>query len=161
MRGARYTGKSRVLRRMLLGVVDSLEVEDAAPASAGLDALRRWADTIAEREAERARAARARYEAKLGYVPEWVERGLGERIEKAERVRHRVQMLLGIFAARGVLPLHREPVADVQDLIWQHLDDLEAEAEAKGGLEQLLTAHFSRAFKIAAPPQLLVAAGLL
>ena len=28
VRGARYTGKSRVLRRMLLGVVDSLEVQD-------------------------------------------------------------------------------------------------------------------------------------
>jgi hypothetical protein len=39
VRGARYTGKSRILRRMLLGVVGSLEVEDAAPASAGLDAL--------------------------------------------------------------------------------------------------------------------------
>jgi hypothetical protein len=36
VRGACYTGKSRLQRRMLLGVVDSLEVEDAAPASSSL-----------------------------------------------------------------------------------------------------------------------------
>src|SRR5262249_22269324 len=84
VRGARYAGKTRGLGRMLLGVVDSLEVEDASPAAAGLDALRRWADALAEREAERAARRRARYELTLGYVPEWVARGLGARLEKAE-----------------------------------------------------------------------------
>jgi hypothetical protein len=71
-------------------------------------------------------------------------------------VRHCVQMLLGIFAARGVLPLQREPVADVQDLVWQHLDDLQAEAEAKGGLEQVLADHYAKAFKVASPRDLVL-----
>ncbi|MGO8950521.1 MAG: hypothetical protein ACLQUY_23250 [Ktedonobacterales bacterium] len=36
VRGARYSGKGRLLRRMLLGVVHSLEVEDASPTAASL-----------------------------------------------------------------------------------------------------------------------------
>jgi len=154
VRGARYTGKSRILRRMLLGVVNSLEVEDAAPASAALAALATWIERAAEREAERAAARRARYEARYGYVPAWVEQGMGAHLERVEQVRHRVQMLLGIFAARGVLPLHRKPAHNVADLLAQHLGDLEAEAEAKGGLGQVLADHFARAYKVAAPAEM-------
>jgi len=98
--GARYTGKSRLLRRMLLGVVGSLEVEDASPTAASLAALHRWVDKLAAKEAERAQARRARYQNKYGAVPEWVEQGMGARLQRVEQVRHRVQMLLGIFAAR-------------------------------------------------------------
>jgi hypothetical protein len=155
VRGARYAGKGRILRRMLLGVIDSLEVEDAAPAAAALDALRRWADRVVEREAERAARRRARYEARYGHVPAWVERGMGAHLERAERVRHRVQMLLGIFAARGVLPLHLKPAHSVGDLLVQHLDDLEREAEDKGGLDHVLRSHFSRVYKVVAPRDLL------
>jgi hypothetical protein len=106
VRGARYTGKSRLLRRMLLGVVDSLEVEDASPTATSLWTLHRWIEATAARKAECAQARRARYEAKYGSVPTWVEQGMGARLERVEQVRHRVQMLLGIFAARGILPLH-------------------------------------------------------
>ncbi len=151
MRGARYTGKSRILRRMLLGVVNSLEVEDAAPAPAALAALAEWVERAAEKEAGRAAARRARYEARYGHVPAWVERGMGAHLERVEQVRHRVQMLLGIFAARGVLPLHLKPAYSVGDLLTQHLDDLEREAEAKGGLAQVLVDHFARVYKVPAP----------
>jgi hypothetical protein len=154
VRGARYTGKSRLLRRLLLGVVSSLEVEDAAPASAALAELQHWADRAVAREAERAAARRAHYKATYGAVPAWVERGMGTHLERAERVRHRVQMLLGIFAARGVLPLQLKPARSVGDLVVQHLDDLEDEADAKGGVTQVLLDHFARAYKIAAPPRL-------
>jgi hypothetical protein len=154
VRGARYTGKSRILRRMLLGVVNSLEVEDAAPASAALAALSQWIERAAQQESERAAARRARYEARYGHVPAWVERGMGAHLERIERVRHRVQMLLGIFAARGVLPLHLKPAHSVGDLLTQHLDDLEAEAEAKGGLNQVLADHFAKVYKVAAPRDL-------
>jgi len=156
VRGARYTGKSRILRRMLLGVVNSLEVEDAAPASAALAALTAWVERAAEQEAERIAARRARYEARYGHVPAWVERGMGAHLERVEQVRHRVQMLLGIFAARGVLPLHRKPAHSVGDLLVQHLDDLEAEAEAKGGLDHVLADHFARVYKVAAPAELFI-----
>jgi hypothetical protein len=154
VRGARYTGKSRLLRRMLLGVVDSLEMEDASPAAASLAALHRWIETVAAREAERAHARRARYANKYGSVPAWVEQGMGARLERVEQVRHRVQMLLGIFSARGVLPLHLKPAYNVADLLVQHLDDLEAEADEKGGLAQVLDAHFTKVYKVAAPPEL-------
>jgi hypothetical protein len=66
VRGARYTGKSRLLRSMLLGVVDSLEVEDASPASASLAALQRWIERIATKEKVRANARRKRYLKRYG-----------------------------------------------------------------------------------------------
>jgi hypothetical protein len=109
VRGARYTGKSRLLRRMLLGVVDSLEVEDASPASASLASLMRWIERIAAKEEARANARRKCYLKRYGEVPPWVEQGMGARLARVEQVRHRVQMLLGIFSARGVLPLHLKP----------------------------------------------------
>lgn len=151
VRGARYDGKRRILRRLLLGVTASLEVEDASPTSAALAALKQWVDTAAEREEERAAARRARYEQKYGYVPSWVEKGMGARLERAQAVKHRVQMLLGIFGARGVLALEQKPAYDVGSLLSQHLDDLEAEAELKGGVSQVLADHFAKVYKVAVP----------
>ncbi len=84
-------------------------------------------------------------------MPSWVERGMGAHLERVEQVRHRVQMLLGIFGARGVLPLHLKPAHSVGDLLTQHLDDLEAEAEVKGGVGQVLADHFARVYKVSAP----------
>src|SRR5262249_47272369 len=135
----------------LLGVVNSLEVEDAAPAAAALSELQRWSGRVAAREAERSAERCARYADRYGTVPAWVERGMGAHLERAEQVRHRVQMLLGIFGARGVLPLHLKPAHSVGDLVTQHLDDLEEEAEAKGGLTQVLRDHFARTYKVALP----------
>ena len=151
VRGARYTGRGRLLRRMLLGVVDSLEVEDASPASASLAALQRWIERIAIKEEARANARRERYLKRYGELPSWVEQGMGARLVRVEQVRHRVQMLLGIFSARGVLPLHLKPAHNVTDLLLQHLDDLEAEAVEKGGLAKVLTDHFAKVYKVAAP----------
>jgi hypothetical protein len=157
VRGARYSGKSRILLRMLLGVVNSLEVEDAAPAAAALAELHRWSERVVACEAERAAARRARYAETYGTVPPWAERGMGAHLERAEQVRHRVQMLLGIFGARGVLPLHLKPAHSVGDLLTQHLDDLEDEAAAKGGLTQVLLDHFAKVYKVAAPRHIFAA----
>jgi hypothetical protein len=148
VRGSRYSGKSRVLRRLTLGVVKSLEVEDASPASAALLMLRRWVERVAEAESYRA-AARCRYhEERYGHVPRWVMRGMGARWARVERLEHRVQMLLGIFAAKGVLPLEFKPAHSVGDLLLQHLDDLEREAVGKGGIEQVVADHFARRYKV-------------
>jgi hypothetical protein len=155
VRGAQYTGKSRLLRRMLLGVVSSLEVTDAAPSAAALAALEQWVERIAAKEEVRAARRRAQYAARFGKVPRWVEHGMGERLARVQQVSHRVQMLLGIFAARGVLPLELKPAQSVADLLLQHLDDLEAEAEEKGGIEQVLGDHFAKVYKVAAPRELL------
>jgi hypothetical protein len=154
VRGMRFEGKSRLLRRMLLGMVASLELEDASPTSAALAAISKWVDEAARREGERAETRRARYYAHYGRVPAWVERGMGEREARVRQVRHRVQMLLGIFSARGVLPLEFKPAHSVGDLLVQHLDDLEGEAEDKGGLDQVLANHFAKVYKVAAPRNL-------
>jgi hypothetical protein len=76
---------------------------------------------------------------------------MGERFSRAEQLEHRVQMLLGVFAAKGVLPLEFKPAQSVGDLLIQHLDELEKEAEEKGGVMQLLAHHFSKVYKVGQP----------
>jgi hypothetical protein len=152
VRGARYSGKNRLLRRMALGVVSSLEVEDASPASAALLTLQRWMEKVVEKEVARITAKCQRYQERQGSVPRWVERGMGERFSRAEQLEHRVQMLLGIFTAKGVLPLEFKPAYSVGDLLTQHLDELEQEAERKGGVLQTLRDHFGRVYKASVLP---------
>jgi hypothetical protein len=67
---------------------------------------------------------------------------------RVEQIEHRVQMLLGIFAAYGVLPLEFKPAYSVGDLLAQHLDALEHEADKKGGIQQVLADHFAKVYKI-------------
>jgi hypothetical protein len=75
------------------------------------------------------RTAHHRRATQQGHAPRWEERGMGERFSRAEQLEHRVQMLLGIFSAKGVLPIEFEPARSVGDLLTQHLDELECEAE--------------------------------
>jgi hypothetical protein len=74
-----------------------------------------------------------------------------ERFAQAERLEHWVQMLLGIFPAKGVLPLEFKPAYSVGDLLTQHLDELEQEAERKGGVLQTLADHFAKVYKVVTP----------
>ena len=53
VRGARYSGKNRILRWLALGVVKSLEVVDASPTSAALLTLQRWVERTVEGEVAR------------------------------------------------------------------------------------------------------------
>jgi hypothetical protein len=46
-----------------------------------------------------------------------VECGMDERFRRVEQVEHRVQMLLGIFASHGVLPLEFKPAYSVGELV--------------------------------------------
>jgi hypothetical protein len=151
VRGSRYSGKNRILRRLALGVVNSLEVEDALPASAALMALQRWMEKVVEKEVARITAKCQRYQEKQGYVPRWVERGMGERFSRAEQLELRVQMLLGIFSSKGVLPLEFKPAHSIGDLLTQHLDELEQEADRKGGVLQALSDHFAKVYKVTMP----------
>jgi hypothetical protein len=79
---------------------------------------------------------------------------MGAGIERPEKVRHLIQMLLGIFAAHGVLALGDKPIHSVGDLLTQHLDLLEAVAEDKGGVSQVLRGHFAKVYKIPGPRDL-------
>jgi hypothetical protein len=172
VRGARYRGRARLLRKMANGLLNSLEVEDASVASASLTAIQlqaaKWEEAMrrrAEKEAARLTARRARLLAKLemsdgaDQITEEdlraklavIEEGRGVALERPERVRHRLQTLLGVFDAYGVTAQQVKPVVSVADLVQQHLDALEAEAEEKGGIAQLLRDHFQKLYKVSVP----------
>ena len=73
---------------------------------------------------------------------------MDERFRRVEQVEQRVQMLLGIFASHGVLALDFKPAYSMGDLLLQHLDALEQEAEEKGGVQQVLADHFAKIYKV-------------
>jgi hypothetical protein len=73
---------------------------------------------------------------------------MGERFSRAEQLEHRMHVLLGVFSAKGVLPLEFKPAYSVGDLLMQRLEDLEQEAERKGGVLQTLTDHFAKVYKV-------------
>jgi hypothetical protein len=60
----------------------------------------------------------------------------------------RVQMLLGIFSSKSILRLEFKFAYSLGDLLTQHLDELEEEAERKGGVLQTLSDHFAKIFKL-------------
>jgi hypothetical protein len=76
---------------------------------------------------------------------------MDERFRRVEQIEQRVQMLLGIFASHGVLPLELKPAYSVDDLLLQHLEALEQEAEEKGGIQHLLADHFAKVYKVTMP----------
>src|SRR5262249_36916825 len=117
VRAFRYEGRRRLLGRMALGVVKALEVQDASVASASLAALCHLAEVVATQEATRLARRKAAALEHEGTIPPWVEAGMGAAIEHPERVKHLIQMLLGIFAAHGVLALGDKPAHSVGDLL--------------------------------------------
>jgi hypothetical protein len=102
----------------------------------------------AEREVERITAKCQRYQERGKQIPGWVWAGMDERFRRLEQVEQRMQMLLGIFASHGVLPLEFKPAYSVGDLLLQHLDALEQEAEEKGGVQRMLADHFAKVYKV-------------
>jgi hypothetical protein len=136
---------------MEAGVIRSLEVEDASPTSTALMTLQRWMERVAEKEVERITAKRRRYHDQGKSVPSWVRAGMDERFRRVEQVEQRVQMLLGIFASHGVLPLEFRHAHSVADLLVQRLDQLKQEALDTGGIQQLLAEHFAKVYKVGMP----------
>jgi hypothetical protein len=123
-------------------------------ASASLRQLANLAELVAGKEAQRLEARKTVAQEREGVVPPWVESGMGASIEQPEKVRHLIQMLLGIFATHGVLALGDKPARSVGDLLTQHLELLEAEADEKGGVGVVLRDHFARVYRRALPPQI-------
>jgi hypothetical protein len=173
VRGARWAGRSRLLNRMAAGVLASLDVADAEVAHAALWRLREAMERRAEREAERLSARRATLLSRLGRETTGgldalgddelrarlavIDGGHGVAAERAEVIRHRLQMLLGIWAAKGVLPLEIAQIESVADLYWRHADELEGLADEEGGAPSLLQKHYQKTFKVAAPRDLFAA----
>jgi hypothetical protein len=86
VRGARYRGRMRLLRRMEAGVIRSLEVEDASPTSTALMMLQRWVERIAEKEVDRITAKCRRYLEQGKQVPAWIRAGMDEKFRRVEQV---------------------------------------------------------------------------
>jgi hypothetical protein len=143
---------------MEAGVICSLEVEDASPTSTALMTLQRWMERIVEKEVERITAKCRRYQEQSKPTPTRVRAGMDERFRRVEQMEQRVQMLLGIFASHGVLPLEFKPAYSLGDLLLQHLEPLEQEAEEKGGVQQLLADHFAKVYKVCLTPSIDAAA---
>jgi hypothetical protein len=94
-------------------------------------------ERIAKKEVGRLTAKCQRYQEQIAY--------------RVEQLEHRVQMLLGVFASHGVLPLEFKPAYSIGDLLLQQLDALEQEAEEKGGVQQVLADHFAKVYKVVTP----------
>jgi hypothetical protein len=69
------------------------------------------------------------------------------RSRRAEEREPRGQMLLGMFSTKGVLRREFKCAYSLGDLLTQHLDKLEQEAERKRGVLQALTDHFTKVFE--------------
>ncbi len=83
VRAHRYEGRQRLLRRMALGVIKALEVQDASVASAS---LRQLAEVVATKEALRLERRKAKSVKCEGTVPPWVETGMGVSLEHPGKV---------------------------------------------------------------------------
>jgi hypothetical protein len=100
LRGVCDGGKDGILGWLITNMGKTLAVEDASPTSAALMTLQRWMEKIVEKEVARITAKCQRYQERQGYVPRWVESGMGERFRRVEQIEQRVQMLLGIVSAK-------------------------------------------------------------
>jgi hypothetical protein len=58
-----------------------------------------------------------------------------------------MQMLVGAFSAKGVLPEEFKPAHSVRDPPTQHLVELAAKVERDGIVLQTLGNHFARAYR--------------
>jgi len=154
VRAKRYEGRRRLLRRLMLGFLKALEAHDASVASASLAQFQQLAERIARHEAQRMEAYNQAALDAIGVIPAERAIGLGALADQPDKARHLIQTLLGVCAAYGVLPLELRPVTSVADLLALHLDALQAEADEKGGIEQVLADHFSKVYKLPAPSEL-------
>ena len=89
--------------------------------------------------------------ARYGHVPAWVEHGMGEREARVRQVRHRVQMLLGIFSARGVLPLELKPAHSVGDLWFSILTIWSRKPRTKAALPKFFNSTSRRRIVLQLP----------
>jgi len=76
-----------------------------------------WVERIAEKEVGRLTTKCQRYQQQGKPISAWVRAGMDERFRRVEQIEQRVQMLLGIFASHGVLPLDFKPAYSVGDLL--------------------------------------------
>jgi hypothetical protein len=171
VRAARYSGYRRLLDRMAVGVLTTLEAMDTDPGAALVSYvayLTRIAGRIKRQQKRRAAAWRRRAtdtaprgtpRPSLPFAPD-LHRGLGARLDtptRLEKLEQLLHMALGVFTSAGVahLRVQREAdIANVGDLLLYSLDALEEIAAAKGGIRQLLDEKWRKVYRANAPRDL-------
>jgi len=174
---ARYTGYRRLLNRMAVGILTTLEGMDTDPGAALVSYvayLNRIAGRIKRQQKRRAAAWRQKAhdanEASLDgspppFTPD-LHRGLGARLDtpvRAQKVKLLLDMALGVFTSAGVahLRVQREAdIANVGDLLLYSLDELEEVATEKGSIQSLLDEKWRKIYKANAPRGLFTAGTL-
>jgi hypothetical protein len=165
VRAARYAGYQRLLDRMAVGVLTTLEAMDTDPGAALVAYVAHLAHLAARirrlqkrraRAWRRDKAVRARMGRPSAVEPD-LDRGMGARLDAWARAEKREQLLhmaLGVFTSAGVvrLRLHREcDVTNVGDLLVYGLEELETVAGEKGGIRPLLDEKWCKVYKARAP----------
>jgi hypothetical protein len=165
VRAARYVGYRRLLDRMAVGVLTTLEAMDTDPGAALVTYvanLARIAGRIKRQQKRRAASWRRKeQEAALGGVPcgiaPDVRCGLGARVDTPTRAEKRHQLLhmaLGVFTSSGVVHLRVQREADIAnlgDLLLYSLDELEEIAAEKSGIRQLLDEKWRKVYQASNP----------
>jgi hypothetical protein len=139
VRQHKHTGYSRALKRMAVGVMASAQLMlDSDPASVVPGFL--------EGVIRQAQAARRVQEGKrlLRQMTDEEER----RLKYHENVDHLAKMALGVFTSIGVTKGKLPPFSHVGDLLEYLCDDLEAIAQEKGGIGQMLHDKWCKVYKI-------------
>jgi hypothetical protein len=165
IRSTRYRGYERLLNRMAVGVLTTETQMDTDPGAA-LVAYTKYLYRIVGhiRRKQKARlkawerkiAKHVRREQPFAIAPD-LSRGMGARLDSLKRWERRqmlLEMALGVFTSAGVVELRLQREADVSrvsDLLIYSLDELEAIADEKGSIRQLLEEKWCKVYKAHAP----------
>lgn len=165
VRAKRYTGYRRLLDRMAVGVVTTLEAMDTDPGAAAVAYMKymhrlagriRRAQKLRKQAWRKEETERQRTGRPLRTTPD-LSRGMGAKLDtnaRIKRVEQLLDMALGVFTSAGVVQLQlrqEADVAQVRDLLEYSLDELEEIAAEKGGIRVLLDEKWQKVYKASAP----------
>ncbi len=165
VRAARYSGYRRLLDRMAVGVLTTLEAMDSDPGAALVSYvayLARIAGRVKRQQKRRAAAWRQNVQetqrkGKPSPFPPDLHGGLGARVDcpaRAKKLEQLLHMAHGVFTSAGVVHLRVQREADVAnlgDLLLYSLDDLEEIAAEKGGIRLLLDEKWRKVYRAGLP----------
>jgi hypothetical protein len=154
VRAQRHSGYARVIHRLAVGIVTTLNVMDTDPAWAGvawLKEVHRIAQLAGQKLEKRFDACDPRDMRAYKIL-----KGMGVRPERYGEVEQLLKEALGVFTSAGVLALELPSgLNNVADLLLEVIDDLERIAREKGGIALLIEEKWRTRYKIATAHRLL------
>ncbi len=152
VRGQRYTGYQRLLHRMEVGVFttcDLIDTDAASTAHAWLAHIAQVLELVKQKDAHRIKGELADTEVNAHWLAE-LARGMGRRYdpEKVNKLKHALDMVLGIFTSAGIFPLGMRDVNDLADVVMAVLSELDDLTEQKGGIQRLIEEKRRKVYKL-------------